>query len=103
MTDTHHTHVQLPEVWQPDMPGVPKSIRLMKMPMDRLGGVPLVRVTRPTDLHARMADAKKRYHDRSFLEKHGLWGVSGDPNFSDFYTLYVANSGYTISIGEVSV
>jgi hypothetical protein len=85
------------------MLGVPETIRAMVMPVDRLGGVPLVRVTRPTDRHAKMEAARRLCEERAFLQKRGLWGVSGDPNFSDFWTLYVANSGYTISIGEVNV
>ena len=69
------------------MLGVPETIRAMKMPVDRLGGVPLVRVTRPTDRHAKMQEAQVRYKERAFLKKRGLWGVSGDPNFSDVWTL----------------
>ena len=83
------------------MDGVPDALRRRDFPDDRIGGVPLVRVLRP-NARDKLARAKQeRRNQNHLLAQYGLWGVSGDPNFADFHTLYVANSGVVIHIGEV--
>ena len=86
-----------PEPWVKGMSGLPDVLCKRDFPVDRLHSVPLVRVLRPS---ARDRLAHMDHKQKNLLAKHGLWGVSGDPNFLDFFTLYVANSGIVIHIGE---
>ena len=91
-----------PEPWRLGVPGVPEPLQKRTFPCDRIGGVPLVRTLMP-DLHTKLANAirARRQSGDNLLIRRGLWGVSADPNFSDFHTLYVANSGGVVHFGEV--
>jgi hypothetical protein len=101
---TCHLHHQLPEIV--DMStlrggvDVPEQFLNIKVPTCRFTGQPLLRISRPVDLRQKLNNAMQRCRDKHFLTKYGKWGLSGDPNFSDFYTLYVANNGITLSVAE---